>query len=105
MDRELSLKPNESQIKRALDRLSEDEALTDALDDRGAKTLLAWGEQLVNGLNLAEMTAEQFENTLQNGVRIIRAVNRTNSQRMDMTDEVFVQQIIEILNIALSLNR
>ncbi|MEI7988372.1 MAG: hypothetical protein WCI88_04975 [Chloroflexota bacterium] len=101
---DLSSRSNKSQAAQALERLHEDEALTDALDDKGAKALLTWGEKYIRGLDLSTMTTDQFQNAIQKGMSIMRSVNRINSQRMDLSDEGFIQQIAGILDIARLLN-
>lgn len=103
-EKEFSSKPNENRVKQGLDRLYEDEALTDALDDNGAKALLDWGERFFKGLDINAMTSEQFEGAVQKGMNIMRSVNRISSQRMDLSDEGFIQQLTEILDSARFLN-
>ena len=97
----MSLDSNDTQS--LIQQLYENESLTNALTDEGAKFLLDWGERQVGSVapyannpdNLAEL-GRQLE-------RVMRAVNRAIELKASLTDEQMVQRLLTLVEQAMEL--
>ncbi|GEM_PF-4708877 len=93
-------RPSEEQIQTALEGLRENEALTDLLDDRSAKALLAWGESIVKRQAQTSRTEPEFAGRTRQVRHVLRAVNELCATRNALSDADFVAKLLEIIDMA-----
>ena len=94
---------NQNDIQSLIQQLYENESLTTALTDEGAKFLLEWGKGQVGSVaphinnpdNLADL-GRQLE-------RVMRAVNRAIELKATLTDEQMVQRLLTLVEQAMEL--
>jgi hypothetical protein len=97
----MSVDPDYTQA--LIQQFYENESLTNALTDEGAKFLLEWGERQIESVapyadnpdNLADL-AQQLE-------RIMRAINRAIELKATLTDEQMAQRLLTLVEQAIEL--
>jgi len=95
-------KPSSKAVQDAIDRLSEDEALTSGVEDEGAKILLQWAKERLQHWH--EYTPAQDVETFSNQLRLIlRMGSRLTAQRQELSEVEFLDQLIQIVDAAFSL--
>ncbi len=86
------------QVRAALERLQEDEALTSTLDEGSAKLLLSWAETHLQGIERLQVTDERRKAFINEIFVICRSVNCLNQARRQMGDVQFVSQMLGMLD-------
>jgi len=89
-------------VQDAIERLTEDEALTSGVEDEGAKILLQWAKERIQHWH--EYTPAQDVETFSNQLRLIlRMGSRLAAQRQELSEVEFLEQLIQIVDAAFSL--
>ena len=93
----------QNNVQPLIQQLYENESLTNALTDDGAKFLLEWGETQLNKAAILNDNPADTEDTLRRLQRVLRAVNRVVELKNDLTDEQLVQRLLTLVERAMDL--
>jgi hypothetical protein len=80
-------------IEKAIERISETENLTDALEDDDANWLLEWGFDRLPGLIGSAPTDQEAEKKLTQLMGVMRKVNTITGEREFLTEEDLEKEI------------
>ena len=86
-----------------IQQLYENESLTNALTDEGAKFLLEWGERQVGSAAPYANDPANMENLMRQLQRVMRAVNRAIELKATLTDEQMVQRLLTLVEQSMEL--
>lgn len=89
--------PDDDQMQKAVMRLYEDEALTDALTDKAAQILLKWGAQQLEDVGARTANQPGFDTKADQLRQILRAINRTVGRRADLSTPEMNEQLAKII--------
>lgn len=84
-------------IQAIIERLYENERLTDALTDQAAQLLLGWGEQRLKQLAVSFADPAAVDQAAQHEQQVMRAVNRLAGERTELAEPDFVQRLLELV--------
>lgn len=93
----------ERRFERAMERLLDDETLTDELVDHEARFLLKWAEGLALALAQRDLDDPAFDEATYTLRRLVRHINRLTGQRQQMNDETQKTAVTAIIDDAQSL--
>lgn len=102
--KEDSAQSTQAEIQAALDRLYEDEALTNSLDNFNAKLLLNWTEEHIRSIERLQIDRVNRKALLEDLFLLCRSVNCLNQSRRQMGEMQFVGQILGMLDAAEAFN-
>ena len=83
-------------IQAAIERLYENERLTDALTDQPARLLLNWGEQRLKQLAASTTDSAAFDQVAQQVQQVMRTVNRLAADRAELPETDFIQRLLNL---------
>lgn len=86
---------SQEQIQPFIQQLYEDEALTSALTDEGAKILLDWGQTQLERLATDPARADP-ETTTHHLRRVLLSINRLVEKRAELTDSDLVERLLRL---------
>lgn len=96
-----SRKATTQDIQGVLDQLTEDEALTDGLEDEGASLLLQWAKEHIQ--RFAERNQGQDFDSYNRQLRLLlRISSRLAAQRQELSETEFLEQLTQLLDLAFS---
>lgn len=84
-------------IQAIIERLYENERLTDALTDQAAQLLLSWGEQRLKQLAVSTPDPAAVDQAAQQEQRVMRAVNRLAADRTELAETDFAERLLELV--------
>ncbi|MEM6283663.1 MAG: hypothetical protein AAF787_15835 [Chloroflexota bacterium] len=89
--------------ERAVERIYEDESLTDEMMDDEAKVLLRWGENAVFELDSDEPDDETFDNRFKQMRKLMKRVNKFIGQRSSISDEEAQEMVAKFQSTAVDM--
>lgn len=92
----------QEQIQPFIQQLYEDEALTSALTDEGAKILLDWGRTQLERL-ATDLTSVDPETTAHHLRRVLLSINRLVEKRAELTDSELVERLLRLVEQSMQL--
>lgn len=84
-------------IQAAIERLYENERLTDALADQAAQLLLSWGEQQLKQMAASTTDPAAIDPASQQVQQVLRAINRLAEDRAELSEADFIQRLLELV--------
>lgn len=84
-------------LRAAIERLYENERLTDALTDQTARLLLNWGEQQLKQMAASAPNPAAIDQAGQQVQQVMRAVNRLAEDRAGLAEADFIQRLLELV--------
>lgn len=97
----MSADPN--YLQSLIQQLYENESLTNALTDEGAKFLLEWGERQVGSIAPYANNSDNLADLGRQLERVMRAINRAIELKATLTDEQMVQRLLTLVEQAMEL--
>lgn len=101
---EQSPEPGNDQLQVAIERLYENERLTDALADQAAKSLLGWGEQQLKWLTGSRPEPGNIDQVTNQVQLVMRTVNRLAGQRAELSEDNLTSRLLELVQQAAQLS-
>lgn len=86
-----------------IQQLYENENLTDALTDEGARILLDWGERQLKAMDARIDEQVDLESGFRQLQRVMQSVNRLIELKTSLTDEQLVQRTLTLVERAMDL--
>ncbi|MCB0165037.1 MAG: hypothetical protein KDI79_12475 [Anaerolineae bacterium] len=93
---------SQEQIQPFIQQLYEDEGLTSALTDEGAKILLDWGQAQLERLTI-DPPPTDLETTTHHLRRVLLSINRLVEKRADLTDSELVERLLRLVEQSMQL--
>lgn len=97
--------PASDPIQQYIERLYEDEGLTDFLTDDEAQILLGWGEQQLKSLSSLSAKPDKLDEAAHQLHRVIRTMNRLMGQKTELSETQMVQRLLRLVEQAMQFSQ